>query len=162
MQWTTTAESRKTFLLHKIKCLCYYASRLSVARGMFGAQVLPLKPWCCHGQQRLFPLETSRGIDVISVRPTRVPAKMYECVNRVTSQLVVWMSNCQHASVESLLQRPFSRGGKMRGYFTDQNIQSFEELMKVVRGKIECLRFIPDSELRVQYVDDENTLINQD
>ena len=34
--------------------------------------------------------------------------------------------------------------------------------MKVVRGKIEYLRFIPDSELRVQYVEDENTLINQD
>ena len=43
---------------------------------------------------------------------------------------------------------------------TDQNIQPFEELIKVVRGKIECLRFIRDSELRVQYVDDENTLIN--
>ena len=25
---------------------------------------------------------------------------------------------------------------------------------------MECLRFIPDSELRVQYVDDKNTLIN--
>ena len=32
--------------------------------------------------------------------------------------------------------------------------------MDVVRGKIERLRFIPDSELRVQYVDDENTFIN--
>ena len=32
--------------------------------------------------------------------------------------------------------------------------------MEVVRGKIECLRFIPDSELRVQYVNDENTLFN--
>ena len=63
----------------------YYASRLSVARGKFGAQVLPLK----LDVVRLFPLETSRGIDVISVRLTRVPAKMYECVNRVTSQLVV-------------------------------------------------------------------------
>ena len=72
------------------------------------------------------------------------------------------MSNCQHASVESLLQRPFSRGGRCEVTFTDQNIQSFKELTKVVRGKIECLRFIPDSELRVQYVDDENTLINQD
>ena len=37
---------------------------------------------------------------------------------------------------------------------------AFEELMEVVRRKIECLTFIPDSELRVQYVDDENTLIN--
>ena len=34
--------------------------------------------------------------------------------------------------------------------------------MKVVWGKIKCLRFIPDSELRVQYDDDDNTfkLIN--
>ena len=40
--------------------------------------------------------------------------------------------------------------------FTDQNIQSFEELMEVVRGKIECFRFIPDSELGVQYVDEGN------
>ena len=52
-------------------------------------------------------------------------------------------------------------GKRCEVVFTDQNIQSFEELMEVVRGKIECLRFIPDSELRVQYVDGENTLINQ-
>lgn len=32
--------------------------------------------------------------------------------------------------------------------------------MEVVRGKIKCLRFIPNSELRVQYVENENTLIN--
>ena len=51
-------------------------------------------------------------------------------------------------------------GERCEVIFTDQNIQSFEELMKVVRGKIECLRFIPDSKLRVQYVGDENTLIN--
>ena len=142
----------------------YYASRLSVLRGKFDTQVLLLKPWCCHWQQRLFPLETSRGIDVISVRLTRVPAKMYECVNRVTSQLVVWMSNCQHASVESLLQRLFSRGGKMRGYFYGSKHSIFWRTyhMKVVWGKIKCLRFIPDSELRVQYDDDDNTfkLIN--
>ena len=54
----------------------------------------------------------------------------------------------------------FPEGERREVIFTDQNIQSFEELMKVVRGKIECLRVIPDSELRVQYVDDENTLIN--
>ena len=54
----------------------------------------------------------------------------------------------------------FPEGERCEVIFTDQNIQSFEELMEVVRGKIECLIFIPDSELRVQYVDDENTLIN--
>ena len=46
----------------------YYASRLSVARGKFRAQVLPLKPSCCHWQQRLFPVETSCGIDVICIK----------------------------------------------------------------------------------------------
>ena len=57
---------------------------------------------------------------------------------------------------------PFPEGERCKVIFTDQNIQSFEELMKVVRGKIKCLRFIPDSELRVQYDDDDNTfkLIN--
>ena len=54
----------------------------------------------------------------------------------------------------------FPEGESCEVIFTDQNIQSFQELMEVVRGKIECLRFIPNSELRVQYVDDENTLID--
>ena len=54
----------------------------------------------------------------------------------------------------------FPDGERCEVIFMDQNIQSFEELMEVVRGKIECSRFIPDSELRVQYADDENTLIN--
>ena len=54
----------------------------------------------------------------------------------------------------------FPEGESCEVIFTDQNIQSFEELKEVVRGKIECLRFIPNSELRVQYVDDENTLID--
>ena len=43
----------------------------------------------------------------------------------------------------------FPEGERCEVIFTDQNIQSFEELMEVVRSKIECLRFIPDSELRV-------------
>ena len=49
----------------------------------------------------------------------------------------------------------FPEGERCEVILTDQNIQSFEELFGVVRGK-----FIPDFELRVQYVDDENTLIN--
>ena len=32
--------------------------------------------------------------------------------------------------------------------------------MEVLRSKVECLRFIPNSEVRVQYVDGENTLVN--
>ena len=31
--------------------------------------------------------------------------------------------------------------------------------MQVIRAKIQSLEFIPDAELRVQYTDDENTLI---
>ena len=54
----------------------------------------------------------------------------------------------------------FFEGERCEVIFTDENIQSFEELMEVVRGKIQCLRYIPDSELQVQYVDDKNTLIN--
>ena len=42
----------------------------------------------------------------------------------------------------------FPEGESCEVIFTDQNIQSFEELKEVVRGKIECLRFIPNSELR--------------
>ena len=38
----------------------------------------------------------------------------------------------------------FPEGERCEVIFTDQSIQSFEELMEVVRGKIECLRFIPD------------------
>ena len=56
---------------------------------------------------------------------------------------------------------PFPEGGDARLLLRIKTFNLLlKELMKVVRGKIECLRFIPDSELRVQYVDDENTLIN--
>ena len=84
---------------------------------------------------------------------------MHECVNRVTSQLVVIVNMPQSKVFYNV---PSPEGERCEVTFTDQNNQSFKERMKVVRGKIECLRFIPDSELRVQYVDDENTLINQD
>ena len=43
--------------------------------------------------------------------------------------------------------------------FTESIIQNFEDLMQVIRGKIESLQFIPDMELRVLYTDDENTLV---
>ena len=43
--------------------------------------------------------------------------------------------------------------------FTEQAIETFEDLMQVIRAKIQSLEFIPDAELRVQYTDDENTLI---
>jgi len=43
--------------------------------------------------------------------------------------------------------------------FTESIIQNFEDLMQVIRGKIESLQFIPDTELQVLYTDDENTLV---
>ena len=43
--------------------------------------------------------------------------------------------------------------------FTESIIQNFEDLMQVIRGKIESLQFIPDTELRVLYTDDENVLV---
>ena len=43
--------------------------------------------------------------------------------------------------------------------FTESIIQNFEDLMQVIRGKIETLQFIPDTELRVLYTNDENTLV---
>ena len=44
---------------------------------------------------------------------------------------------------------------------TDENqLSSCEDLMQIVRDKIECLQFIPDEELRIQYKDDEDTFVN--
>ena len=42
---------------------------------------------------------------------------------------------------------------------TESIIQNFEDLMQVITVKIESLQFIPDTELRVLYTDDENTLV---
>jgi len=42
--------------------------------------------------------------------------------------------------------------------FNESIIQNFEDLMQVIRGKIESLQFIPDTELPVLYTDDENTV----
>ena len=104
----------------------YYASRLSVARGKFGTQVLPLNPDVVIGNSACFHLK-----HLVVLTSSVFPGVWM--FSQVTSQQVVGMSDCQHASVESLLQRLFSRGGKMRGYFTDQNIQSFEELSSSAR-----------------------------
>ena len=43
--------------------------------------------------------------------------------------------------------------------FTESIIQNFEDLMQVIRGKIESLQFIPNTELRVLYTDDVNMLV---
>ena len=43
--------------------------------------------------------------------------------------------------------------------FMEEPILTFEDLMQVIRAKIQSLEFIPDAELRVQYTNDENTLI---
>lgn len=42
----------------------------------------------------------------------------------------------------------------------DNEIATFEDLMEILRRKIECLHFIPDEELRIQYMDDEDTFVN--
>ena len=34
------------------------------------------------------------------------------------------------------------------------------DLMQIVRNKLECLQFIPDEELGIQYKDDEDTFVN--
>ena len=42
----------------------------------------------------------------------------------------------------------------------DENkVSTFDDLMRIVRNKLECLQFIPDEELRIQYKDDEVTFV---
>ena len=44
---------------------------------------------------------------------------------------------------------------------TDENqLSSCDDFMQIVRDKLECLQFIPDEELRIQYKDDEDTFVN--
>lgn len=44
---------------------------------------------------------------------------------------------------------------------TEENeVATFEDLMQILRRKLECLHFIPDDELRIQYKDDEDTFVN--
>ena len=42
----------------------------------------------------------------------------------------------------------------------ESEVSSFDDLMQIVRNKLECLQFIPDEELRIQYKDDEDTFVN--
>ena len=39
-------------------------------------------------------------------------------------------------------------------------LSSCDDFMQIVRDKLECLQFIPDEELRIQYKDDEDTFVN--
>ncbi|KAL9977003.1 hypothetical protein ACROYT_G014358 [Oculina patagonica] len=44
---------------------------------------------------------------------------------------------------------------------TDENkVATFDDLMQILRRKLECLQFIPDDELRIQYKDDKDTFVN--
>ena len=44
---------------------------------------------------------------------------------------------------------------------TDKNqLSTYDDLVQIVRKKLECLQFIPDEELRIQYKDDEDTFVN--
>ncbi|KAM7432944.1 hypothetical protein ABFA07_016721 [Porites harrisoni] len=42
----------------------------------------------------------------------------------------------------------------------ESEVSTFDDLMRIVRNKLECLQFIPDEELRIQYKDDEDTFVN--
>ena len=42
----------------------------------------------------------------------------------------------------------------------ESEVSSFDDLMQILRNKLECLQFIPDEELRIQYKDDEDTFVN--
>ena len=42
----------------------------------------------------------------------------------------------------------------------ENEVSTFNDLMRIVRKKLECLQFIPDEELRIQYKDDEDTFVN--
>ena len=68
--------------------------------------------------------------------------------SQVTSQQVVGMSDCQHASVESLLQYnvSFPEGERWEVILRIKTFNLLKNLV-VVQGKIECLRSNPDSEL---------------
>ena len=44
---------------------------------------------------------------------------------------------------------------------TDENqLSNCDDFIQIVREKLECLQFIPDEELRIQYKDDEDTFVN--
>lgn len=42
----------------------------------------------------------------------------------------------------------------------ETELKTFEDLLKAVRSKVDCLQFIPDTELRIKYRDDEQTFVN--
>ena len=55
----------------------------------------------------------------------------------------------------------FSEGDRCEIISTEENeVASFKELMQVLRTKIDCLHFLPNEELRIQYKDDEDTFVN--
>ena len=55
----------------------------------------------------------------------------------------------------------FPEGDRCEIISTEENkVASFKELMQVLRRKIDCLHFIPNEELRIQYKDDEDTFVN--
>ena len=55
----------------------------------------------------------------------------------------------------------FPEGDRCEIISTEENeVASFKALMQVLRRKIDCLHFIPNEELRIQYKDDEDTFVN--
>ena len=55
----------------------------------------------------------------------------------------------------------FPDGCRCEVITTDESyLVNFEVLLEILRSKIDCLQFIPDEELRIQYEDDEDTFVN--
>ncbi|KXJ30158.1 hypothetical protein AC249_AIPGENE13198 [Exaiptasia diaphana] len=42
----------------------------------------------------------------------------------------------------------------------EESLLTYEDLLAVIRQHIECFQFIPNEELRIQYLDDEGTYVN--
>ena len=71
------------------------------------------------------------------------------------------MKENQHATKRSLLWQSSFAEDRCEVITTDENqLSSCDDLMQIVRDKLECLQFIPDEELRIQYKDDDDTFVN--
>ena len=79
-------------------------------------------------------------------------------------QSSIFRSNCylvvQHNTDNSFYNISFPED-RCEVITTDENeVATCDDLMQIVRDKLECLQFIPDEELRIQYKDDENAFVN--
>ena len=42
----------------------------------------------------------------------------------------------------------------------ETEMSTLDDLMQIIRNKLQCLQFIPDEELQIQYKDNKDTFIN--